>query len=135
MELDKKIIGELKSNSRATNVQIAKKLGVSEGTIRKRVNNLVKNKTIRRFTVDVTTKTGFSAIVLLKSKTHIKTFEIVDKLKKIKDIKNIYETAGEYDIILEIVTESAEMFNNIIETVRYVEGIEDTETLAILKIS
>lgn len=135
MLLDQKILDELRKNSRKSNVEIAKKLKVSEGTVRKRIQRLIKRGVIKKFTIEISTKTGFSTMVLIKSKPQVNTSKIVENIKKIKDVESIFETAGDYDVIVNIVTISAESFNNIIERVRKIDGILETETLTILKIS
>ena len=51
-ETDYNIIDILRENSRETNMEIARKLNVSEGTIRKRIMNMVNNGIIRKFTIE-----------------------------------------------------------------------------------
>ena len=46
-ELDQRIIGLLQIDGRIPNAQIARKLGVSEGTIRRRVGRLLQEDVIR----------------------------------------------------------------------------------------
>ena len=46
-DFDKNIIDILESDGRASNAEIARKIGVSEGTIRRRLKKLIDNKTIR----------------------------------------------------------------------------------------
>ena len=132
--LNKKIIKELKGNSRQTNIQLAKKLKVSEGTIRQRIQKIIKKGIIKKFTIELSTLSGFSAFVLVKSNPQVQTKKIIKKIQKIEDVKNIYETTGEYDIILQIITTSANQFNNIIEKIRTVEGIKETKSLTLLDI-
>lgn len=85
--------------------------------------------------MELSTKEGFFAIVLIKSQPQIQTINIVNKIKKIGDIKNIYEVAGDFDIVIEVVTQSPEKFNEIIEKIRTIEGILNTESLTVLKIT
>ena len=42
-ELDLKIIGILQSDGRASNAKIARAVGVSEGTVRRRLRRLIKD--------------------------------------------------------------------------------------------
>lgn len=135
MDIDQKILKELEANSRASNIEIAKKLNISEGTVRNRIQKLIGKKIIRRFTVEISTKEGFFAVVLVKSQSQVNTAIIVNKIKKIEGIKNVYEVAGEFDIIIEITTESPEKFNEVIEKIRSIEGILETKSLTVLKIN
>lgn len=135
VELDRKILKELEKNSRATNIQLARKLKVSEGTVRQRIQKLVKKGVIKRFTIDIAPVTGFSAFVLIKTDPQVRTGLIVNKIKKIEDVKRIYEVAGDFDVIVEIFTASAERFNNKIEKIRTLNGVLKTESLVVLKVS
>ena len=48
-KVDEKIIEYLKEDSRESFVDIGKKLKISESAVRRRVKNLVGNKTIKKF--------------------------------------------------------------------------------------
>jgi Transcriptional regulators len=133
-ELDNIIISELELDGRKPFTEIAKKLNLSEGTIRKRVEKLVKEGKIK-FTVIITTKIGFSAIVMIKTSPQMKTSSIVESIKKIKEVKEVYEVAGDADIIVRISCNNAEEFNEIIDEIRSIPNVLETKTYTILKIS
>ena len=48
-ETDKSILEILRKNARMPFLEIAKKIGVSESTIRKRVGNMEENGTIKKY--------------------------------------------------------------------------------------
>jgi DNA-binding Lrp family transcriptional regulator len=133
--LDSAIVQELQRDARQTNVQLAKKLKISEGTVRQRIARLVESNVIQRFTIDLATKTGFTAIVLIETEPNQPTSTIVSKLLKIQGVSKSYETSGNWDIILKIITLSAEEFNTVIEKIRIMTGIRKTESLIALKIN
>ncbi|NDB78846.1 winged helix-turn-helix transcriptional regulator, partial [archaeon] len=51
--VDNGILNLLEENSRLKNTEIAEKLGYSEGAIRKRINKLVENNIIEKFSIIV----------------------------------------------------------------------------------
>ncbi|MFO8110026.1 MAG: AsnC family transcriptional regulator, partial [Thermoplasmata archaeon] len=53
-DVDKKILEILKSDSRAHYVDIASKVGLTEGAVRRRVTKLKENGIIKRFTIETT---------------------------------------------------------------------------------
>ncbi|MDE2802226.1 MAG: AsnC family transcriptional regulator, partial [Chloroflexota bacterium] len=67
-ELDTKLIELLQRDGRASNIELARKTGVSEGTIRRRFRNLVQEEVIRVVAIPDTSKLGrrMSALVGLK---------------------------------------------------------------------
>lgn len=130
MDIDREIISALKRNSRQSFSSIGKRLGLSEGAIRKRVLNLTGRGTIRRFTID--TVDTINAVIGIKTNSAVPTKEIVNKIKK-QDILNIYETTGRFDIVCIIAAESMEKTNDILEAIRATEGIISTETFSVLR--
>ena len=63
-EMDYRILELLRENSREKNMEIARRLNVSEGTIRKRILNMVDSGIIKKFTVE--TAISIEGIVLIK---------------------------------------------------------------------
>lgn len=129
-EIDEFIIKSLKKNSRMPYLQIAKKLKLSEGTIRKRVVKLVEDNVIASFTINTSTKP--TSIVGIETETHTKTEDVVKKLKEI-GFDKIYEVTGRYDIICVIDAKDVDKTNEILEKMRLINGVEHTETFMILK--
>jgi len=134
-KLNQKILRELEKDAWQTNSVIGKKLGVSEATVRQRIEKLRKIGVIKKFTVELSTSVGFSALVLINTLPKVQTDGVVKKILGIAGVKRVFETAGETDVVTEISTDSAESFNNIIEKIRGIEGIESTKSLTVLKIS
>ncbi|OVE75116.1 hypothetical protein BVX95_00035 [archaeon D22] len=131
METNKKILEMLKENSRFTNQYIAKELGVTEGTIRNRIKQLVEKGQIKKFTIISSSEA--SAICMVDTNAKVKTSEIVESIKKIKGVKDIYEVSGPTTIICKIEGENLADVNELVERIRSVRGVVDTRTNTILK--
>ena len=129
-ELDKKILSILKKNSRTPFVAIAEKTGLTEGAIRLRVNKLLKEGTIKKFTI--ISKDSIKGIVLIKTSTRVSTTNIVGKIKQM-GVEIPYETSGTYEIICFVEANSVKELNNTVEKIRQVKGVEDTTTCMDLK--
>ncbi len=132
-DLDREIIRLLAKDGRQANTAIASALGVSEGTVRARIAKLVKNKVIRRFTVE-TANDGFAAIILVKTDPARHTEEIVRGFLRLGGVKKAYEVSGPYDAVLLANAESAEAYNELIEKIRTTKGVLQTESLVALKV-
>lgn len=133
-DIDRRVLRLLEKNARATNVELARKLGVSEGTVRNRLQKMLSNKTLR-FSAELSTKTGFRAIVLLKCDSRSITKKIVGKLLALDEVKRALEVSGEWDVVVEASTGSAEEYNDAVEKIRAVDGVQETQSLIVLKIS
>ena len=64
-ELDGKLIAMLQDDGRASNIELAKRIGVSEGTVRRRFRNLVEDKVIRVVAIPDPAKMGRSTTALI----------------------------------------------------------------------
>lgn len=130
--IDAKIIAILRENSRANFVDIAKKLNVTEGTIRNRVAKLTNEKTITRFTIE-TSSNGASAFVQIQTNAKADTYKTCELISKIQGVERIWELAGEYDAMCKINASDLNHLNSIVENLRKTKGVTLTKTLAILK--
>lgn len=128
-ETDRKIIDYLKENGRAPFTDIAEEVGVSEGTVRNRVDRMREEGVIENFTVE-TSSSGVGAVVMVEISTDRSISDIVAEFPERVEV---YEVAGEYDLVVEIEREGTEKLNDAIDEVREVKGVEDTTTFSVLK--
>lgn len=132
-KIDEKIINFLKEDSRESFVDIGKKLKLSESAVRRRVKNLVDNKTIKRFTVEIGEENATSAIVLISVDSATDTAKVSEKLAKLEGVKTVYEITGQYDITTIISATNIAEINNSIDALRKIPGVIDTNTVIILR--
>ncbi len=126
-EIDKKIIEFLQEDGRMPFLEIAKKLKLSESTIRKRVENLKEKGIIKRFTIEIDpTKIGLDTIAIVGIDVEpSKLLEIAQKLCEFKEIHSVATTTGDHMIITEIWTkDSRELAKIISEKIGTIEGIK-----------
>ena len=132
-ETDKQIIQILKGDGRAGYSDIGKKIGLSEGAVRKRIKTLADSGVIRKFTVKIGVAEGAEAITLLATNPAFPTQEVSERIRAIPNVETIYEVTGEYDIVAVISGLSVAEVNECIEKIRRVEGIMKTNTMIVLR--
>jgi DNA-binding Lrp family transcriptional regulator len=130
---DKEIIKILKGDGRAGYIDIGKKIGLSEGAVRKRIKTLSESGVIRKFTVKIGVTEGAEAVALLATNPSYPTQEVSKKILAIPNVETIYEVTGEYDIIAVIGGMNVNEVNECIEKIRRVEGIMKTNTMIVLR--
>ncbi|MBI2971881.1 MAG: Lrp/AsnC family transcriptional regulator [Candidatus Aenigmarchaeota archaeon] len=122
-DIDTKLLGMLKKDSRRSFVTMAEQLGVTEGTVRNRVKEMMQAGEIKRFTIK--TKAGMEALVFVKAqRTNLRG--IVQELEKIAD--DLYEISGDYDIVVRIEADSLKGLNEKVDSIREIKGIAATST-------
>ena len=131
--IDEKIIHILQIDSRKPFVEIAKRIGLSESAVRRRVKNLLDNNTIKRFTLELNSTNRTSAITLISVSSTADTSAVSEALMNLKGVVVIYEITGQYDIAAIITASSVIEINRCIDDVRRIDGVSDTNTVILLK--
>jgi Lrp/AsnC family transcriptional regulator, regulator for asnA, asnC and gidA len=132
--VDEKILSILREDSRKPFVDIAKIVNLSEAAIRRRVSNLQKSGTISKFTIETSVGPQANAISLLSVNPSFPTSEISNRLRKVKGVQSIYEITGEYDIAVIVFGSNIAEINGTIDEIRKLQGIDDTNTVVVLKV-
>jgi DNA-binding Lrp family transcriptional regulator len=132
-ELDRRIIKILKDYGRSGYINIGKKVGLSEGAVRKRIKTLIETGIIRSFTVKVSVAEGAEAIAFLSVNPALPTQEVSKRIHEIPNVETVYEVTGEYDIVAVIGGMNVVEVNECVEKIRRVEGIMKTNTMIVLR--
>jgi len=129
-QIDCQMIRLLQKDGRISNTEIAKKIGLSEATVRIRLNRLIDEKVIQIVAVSDPIKLGFEIIGNIRIYIEIKKMEkIVKELKKLKPLWFIVQTTGGTGIDTEFIVKSLDELNDLIfEKINKIDGILRTET-------
>ena len=132
-DTDTAIIEILKKDGRVTYSNIGKRIGLSEGAVRKRIKALVDSGAIRRFTVKVGLTEGAEAIALLSVDPSLPTSDVSKALKKFSNVETVYEITGQYDIAVIISGLNIADVDECLEKIRQLKGVANTNTMIILR--
>jgi len=126
-DLDLKILKLLREDGRASFTAIAKKLRLSESTIRKRIQALQKRDIIKRFTAEIDPyKIGIRAVTIVGVDVDpTKLLEAAQKLCEIKEIRSVATSTGDHMIMTEIWTKDGRELTRLIsEKIGKIDGIK-----------
>ena len=130
---DEKIISILKADARKAFVEIAKEIGLSESAVRRRVKNLTDSGVIKKFTIELGVTNKTSAITLISVSPSTDTSKVSERLKSLKGVDTVYEITGQYDIVAIVSAPTITEINKCIDEVRRINGVDDTNTVIILR--
>ena len=135
-DLDSKIITLLQQDGRVTNARMAKEIGVSEGTIRRRIRMLVQEEFIQTIVVLDSAKVGYSYEALIGIQVDPdKLDRVVDEIAKLEEINWVAITTGAYDVFAWSTMRSAKELGVFLTTrLGTIPGIHRTETFVNLSI-
>jgi Lrp/AsnC family transcriptional regulator for asnA, asnC and gidA len=133
-KIDTKIVQLLQKNGRLTNTAIAKKAGISEATVRNRIQRLIKEGLIEIIAICVPHKLGFKVMGYLTIKVDKKAESyVISGLDRIQEIWYIVHTAGALDFILEFAVKDARELDALLNKVRNIDGVTHIDTSFIRK--
>src|SRR3989344_4745664 len=128
-ETDIGILEFLRKNARTPFLYIAKKLRISESTIRKRVKTLEKIGVIKKYSAIVEpSKLGYGSVALVGIDVKPEKFlEVAKKLTDYDNIKFVATSTGDHMIMTEIWMENSSDLRNFISAkIESIEGVTRT---------
>jgi len=130
-DLDREILNILRRDARTPYTEIADSVGTSEGTVRNRVESLVEEGVIERFTV--ATRTGnVKSMVEVGVDVSVDTHDISDRVAEWQEVDFVWQVSGEEDIVFVVDAQDTERVNEIITQTRELEEVVSTKTRLIL---
>ena len=134
-QVDCRMIELLQKDGRISNTEIAKKISISEATVRTRLNRLIREEFIQIVAVSDPMKLGFDMVGNIRIHVEIKKMtKIIRELKKLKPLWFIVQTTGGTGIDTEFVVKSLDELNDLIfEKINKIDGVVKTETSLFLK--
>lgn len=126
-EKDQKIIEILKKDSRLSIRNIAKKTKLRPSTIHQRIQKLVKNNVIQKFTVKLNNEAveeNFIAFLLITTSEDLPNSFFNDI-----HIKEVFGVTGEFDLILKLKFKDIIEFNTYLINLRKNKTIQKTMTM------
>ena len=129
-QLDCQMIELLQRDGRISNTDIAKKIGMSEATVRTRLNRLIQEGFIQIVAVSDPIKLGFKIVGNIRIHVEIKKMDlIITELKKLKPLWFVVQTTGGTGIDTEFVAKSLDELNELIfEKINKIDGVMHVET-------
>ena len=130
-DLDREILAILRRDSRTPYTEIADRVGTSEGTVRNRVERLIEEGTIERFTV--ATRTGnVKAMVEIGVAVDVDTDEISGRMADWTEVDFVWQVSGEEDVVAVADTADTGALNEMITRARELDEVVSTKTRLIL---
>jgi len=133
---DWQIIDALRTNGRASNAEIARQLGVTEGTIRSRIGKLT-DAGILRIVGQVNPEFLVEHLVVMIG-INVQVSQSLEKtaqaIAKLPHVNFVAITSGRYDILAQVLVDSNKgIINFLTQSLAKIPTISKTETFVLLK--
>ena len=128
---DLKILQILRADARTPYVDVARRVGMTEGAIRARVKRLTREGTIERFTI-VARSGGIRAVVAVRTKPGASTSRVASAVRRVPDVSSVLEVTGDVDLLAFVDAGDTRALNRAIEKIRNNGWVVGTESMTIL---
>ncbi|WP_339986505.1 Lrp/AsnC family transcriptional regulator [Gymnodinialimonas ulvae] len=129
-DLDQRLLHLLTKDARASVTVLARTLGVSRGTVQNRIDRLLHQHIINRFTVDLSpggADAQISAFTLIRLHADDGRAAIVS-LHRIPAILDIHTLSGSFDLVAEVRTSSLSELDTILDRIRALPEVAETQS-------
>lgn len=135
-QIDKKIISLLNQNARLSSADISRRLGISERTVRNRINRLIDKKVIWPRAIVKPSAFGFTLAVDIFCELELgKQDEVIAVVSQMEEVSYLAFSTGEQDISIQAVFHNSdEMHHFITNKLHKISGIKRTRTVLVPRI-
>jgi len=129
-DIDRAILERLEDDGRASYRQIARDVGVSEGTVRSRVGRLQRSGVLRILAFADPSKLGGAvlALVLVTAESEHQD-AIVEALTAMPEVAYVSSLIGRADIYAQIICPDNSSLWSLVRRIRAITGVTVTETM------
>lgn len=133
-ELDHALIDLLVADGRATYVALSKQVGLSAEAVRGRVERLIRDEIVRVVGSVSPSVLGYSTFALVAIQVRRSAIEVADMLAGFPETDLVVTTAGDFDVLAEVVCRSEDELLAVLERIRLIEGVRRCETFTYLEL-
>ena len=134
-QTDKKIIQLLGADARMSNNQMAKVIGVTEGTVRNRIQKLIHNKVIKISVINNINRMENPSLAFVGLDVETRAKDSVAKaLSKMKEVRFVSTLMGRHDLMVFILAEDVTKLSKVLyEEISSLPGVRFSESSIGLK--
>lgn len=135
-EVNLKIINILKNDSSTPFVDIAKRIGVSDATVHQRIRRMIATGIINKFTISVDNDLlGYDHMAFMGINISPGSADqIISDLLRIKEVLEMHELHGKFDLLLKIRAKNLIQMRDIVENkICKIPHILESELMTVLK--
>jgi Lrp/AsnC family transcriptional regulator for asnA, asnC and gidA len=133
-DVDRRIIDQLQEDGRRTFGRIAKEVGVSEATVRQRVQRLLEADIMRIVAVTDPTALGVRLRATVGLRIDGELEQTAHAAAAIPEVDYVVVTAGSFDLLLEVLCEDTSHFCAVLDAIRKIPGVRAAESFMYLRI-
>ncbi|NDB18570.1 MAG: Lrp/AsnC family transcriptional regulator [Actinobacteria bacterium] len=133
-DTSRSIIEQLQEDGRRSYAAIGKAVGLSEAAVRQRVQRLTDSGVLQIVAVTDPMQVGFTRAAMIGIGVEGDLQAAAAKVEAIPAVTYAIVTAGQYDLLAEVVCEDDEHLLAVLSDIRQIADVKKTETFVYLKV-
>nr|WP_205677973.1 Lrp/AsnC family transcriptional regulator [Arthrobacter silviterrae] len=133
-EISKRIIEQLQEDGRRSYAAIAESVGLSDAAVRQRIKRLIDSKLLEIVAVTDPLRVGFTRQAMIGVRINGQLGDVAKALESFSEVSYIVLTAGQYDLLVEVVCEDDDHLLRLLGRMRELPAVTSTETFMYLKL-
>ena len=136
-DIDRQLLAILRDDARTAVATMAKRLGLSRGTVQNRIDRMARQGAILGFTLRLPPQGDAHRVRAIMSIAveGERSSAVVAALRGFPEIEAVHATNGRWDLVAELNAESLNAFSAALDGIRQIKGIATTETSILLATS
>ncbi|MEA2213282.1 MAG: Lrp/AsnC family transcriptional regulator, regulator for asnA, asnC and gidA [Solirubrobacteraceae bacterium] len=134
-DVDLGVIAQLQEDGRRTFGRIAKAVGVSEATVRQRIQRLLDSDAMRIVAVTDPTALGVSLRATVGIRAEGELELTAQAASAIPEVDYVVVTAGSFDLLLEVLCQDTAHFHVVLDSIRRIPTVRAAESFVYLRIA
>ncbi len=134
-DIDRRLLFELRNDARAPVTALAQAVHVSRGTAQARLDRLVRDGVIRRFTIEVGAGAEDDVVraVTTIQVSGPQAGPVARHLRGMTSVRALHTTNGTWDLVAELSAPSLVVLDATLSEIRSLAGVANTETSILLR--
>ena len=133
--VDRRLIQLLQENAHQSSEVLAKRLGVSSSTIRRRIKTLIQKEVIRIVAHPDPTKIGYAIMAMSAFDIDHENLEsVLEILNNRPEVRWLAAVSGRFDIMASVWASSTDELFKQLDDIGKIEGIKNIETFICLHV-
>lgn len=133
-DISKRIIEQLQEDGRRSYAAIAESVGLSDAAVRQRIKRLIDGKLLEIVAVTDPLRLGFTRQAMIGVNVQGRMETVAEALEAFPEVSYIVLTAGQYDLLIEVVCEDDAHLLALLGRMRELPSVLSTETFMYLKL-
>ena len=129
-DIDQKLLKLLQKDGRSSATKLAKRLGVSRGTVQNRIERMLDLRVIQRFTLELgagASEQQVSAFSLLRVKSEADLI-VLAALRRVPGVLEVSTLSGSNDLVVEIRAVSLTELDQTLNKIRAIPDVVETHS-------